>query len=70
MVAPVNPNKTLNTCYEHGESYSSKFGDIGTSFEECRADLSGLWLEAYPDMFKTFNWTAKENDLLRWSSMI
>jgi len=69
-VAPIEPNKTLNNCYEKGETYSSRFGDIGTSFEECRADLSGLWLEEFPEMYETFNWTAKDNDILRWSSML
>lgn len=68
--APVNPGKQLNTCYEKDETYSSKFGDIGTSFEECRADLSGLWLEKFPEMYENFNWTAQDNEMLRWSSMI
>lgn len=56
----------IKTCYGPGETYSSKFGDIGTSFEECRADLSGLYLEKFEDMYKHFNWTAKENNILRW----
>lgn len=60
----------LSSCYEKGETYSSKFGDIGTSFEECRADLSGLWLEAYPEMYETFNWTKKDDGILQWSSMM
>jgi dipeptidyl-peptidase-3 len=68
--APVEPEKMLNTCYEKGDTYSSRFGDIGTSFEECRADLSGLWLEKFPEMYQTFNWTAENNKILRWSSML
>lgn len=69
-VAPINPKKEINSCYEEGETYSSKFGDIGTSFEECRADLSGLWLQQYPEMYELFGWTANENKILRWSSLM
>lgn len=69
-VAPINPHKEIDSCYEEGETYSSKFGDIGTSFEECRADLSGLWLQQFPEMYTLFNWTKKENHILRWSSFM
>ena len=68
--APVNPGKVINSCYEKGETYSSRFGNIGTSFEECRADLSGLWLEHFPEMYSLFGWTEEDKSTLQWSSMM
>ena len=53
---PMNPGQFIESCYEKGETYSTKFGDISTSFEECRADLSGLYLQAYPEMHSLFQW--------------
>lgn len=32
--------------------------------------MSGLWLEKFPEMYTTFNWTAANNEMLTWSSMI
>jgi dipeptidyl-peptidase-3 len=54
---PLDTSQMISTCYEKGESYESKFGDISTSYEECRADLSGLYLSNFPEMYKIFGWT-------------
>jgi dipeptidyl-peptidase-3 len=32
------------SCYEEGETWSSRFGQISASYEECRADASGFFL--------------------------
>jgi len=70
MAAPINPKKIINSCYEKDETYSSKFKDIGTSFEECRADLAGLWLQNFESMWTLFKWTKKEAPIYRWASML
>lgn len=62
---PLNPSEFITSCYEKGDSYTPKFGDISSSYEECRADLSGLWLSTYPEMYSLFNWNAaNSSDLL------
>ena len=35
----------IDSCYEKGENYQSRFGEFSSSYEECRADLSGLYLQ-------------------------
>ena len=67
---PINPGQFIESCYEKGETYSTKFGDISTSFEECRADLSGLYLQQYPDMYSLFGWNNKNSTDLHWISMM
>jgi hypothetical protein len=44
LTDPVNGVK-FTSCYDVGENYSMKFGEFKSSFEECRADLSGLYLQ-------------------------
>lgn len=70
MAAPINPDKIITSCYEKGETYSTIFKDIGTSFEECRADLAGLWLQNFESMTHLFNWTKGEEATFRWTSMM
>ena len=43
LTDPVN-GEIFTSCYDEGENYSLKFGEFKSSFEECRADLSGLYL--------------------------
>lgn len=70
LAAPINPDKKIESCYEKDETYSSKFKDIGTSFEECRADLAGLWLQNFEEMWKHFNWTKEAAPTYRWASLL
>ena len=37
----------MTTFYAPGETWNSKFGAVSTSYEECRADINGIWLSAY-----------------------
>lgn len=67
---PMNPGQFINSCYEKKETYNQKFGHFSTSFEECRADLSGLYLEAYPEMYEIFNWTQTNATTLQKLSMM
>lgn len=70
LTTPIDPHHKISTCYAQGESYSTKFKDIGTSYEECRADLAGLWLQNYEEMYELFNWTKSEAKNYRWASML
>lgn len=51
---PLNKDKQVTTCYDKGQSYNSVFSDISSSYEECRADLSGLYLATVPKVYKAF----------------
>ena len=70
LADPLKPSEKISSCYEKGESYGSKFGDFSSSYEECRADLSGLYLGLYPEMYKTFNWTVLNNTDQLWLSLL
>ena len=52
----INPltNKPV-TYYKEGETYDSVFGDLGSTFEECRAELAGLYLMYNPKMLEIFD---------------
>ena len=53
VIDPVT-GENLNTCYEEGETWNSKFGKISTSFEECRADTCGWYLCTFPEVYSVF----------------
>jgi dipeptidyl-peptidase-3 len=40
-------NGEITTYYEHNETWGSKFGNISSGWEECRADCVGLFLATY-----------------------
>jgi dipeptidyl-peptidase-3 len=43
-----------NFSYLHNETFESKFTDIGRSFEECRADLAGLYFCFFKEIHLIF----------------
>ena len=69
LIDPLT-NKTFDSCYEPGETYQNKFGDIASSYEECRADMSGLYLAHFPEFYTHFNWTKQNETELIWQSMM
>lgn len=52
--------ESINSWYEEGETWNGKFGDFSTSFEECRADICGFWLQSFPEVYEIFGF--KESD--------
>lgn len=48
--------EAYESCYEPGETYTIKFGQIASSYEECRADTCGFFLGVLPDVYSLFGW--------------
>ena len=55
-------NELVTSWYKSGESWNNKFGNISTSFEECRADLCGLYLHPQPLAYQIFGIASHEID--------
>lgn len=50
---PVN-GESYTSCYNKGEKYVDLWDDISTSYEECKADVSGLYLLNFKEMWSDF----------------
>ncbi|KAL3699177.1 hypothetical protein R1sor_017199 [Riccia sorocarpa] len=63
----------VTTCYEPGETWQSVFGDLSSSFEECRAECVGLFFSTHPEAMEAVGYTGQEaEDLMyvNWLMMI
>ena len=47
VFCPFEGKDISNRHYEVNETFNSKFGDIATAFDECRADCVALYLCTY-----------------------
>ena len=59
-------NETFVSCYEPNESYQSKFAEISSSYEECRADLAGLHLTTFAPVYQVFGYAKADEKNLLW----
>jgi len=62
--------ETFESCYEEGDTWTSRFGVISTSFEECRADTCGFYLCTFPQVYTLFGFKDDEVDRLLWVNVM
>lgn len=62
----INPytGKPVEQWYKDGETFENKFGNLGSAYEECRAECVGLYLSNFKDFHDIFN-TADAWDVSR-----
>lgn len=70
----INPEtgSKVETWYKVGETYASKFGKLGSAYEECRAETVAIHLDSNKDILDIFGFHDEEaNDIhyIGWLSM-
>lgn len=63
----------VTSWYTEGETYDSKFGALGSSYEECRAEAVGLYLCHNEDVLRMFGFCGQEADdvaYVNWLTMV
>lgn len=60
----------ITTWYEEHETWNGKFGSISASYEECRADTCGYWLQTFPVVYENFGFTEADRETNLFTSML
>ena len=63
-------SETFESCYEEGETWTTKFGAISTSYEECRADTCGFYLCTLKEVYSLFGFEDHEVEVLLWVNVM
>lgn len=56
----------FESCYEEGDVWSTRFGEISCSYEECRADTVGFFLCTLPSVYSLFGFGDEDVKTLLW----
>jgi dipeptidyl-peptidase-3 len=68
LVDPMT-QETIDSCYSEGESFQDKWGEMSSSYEECKADTAGLYLLKFEKMYEDFNLT-QNNKNATWKDLL
>ncbi|KFX87709.1 hypothetical protein V490_08064 [Pseudogymnoascus sp. VKM F-3557] len=57
---PINPltGNAITSWYKPGQTWTSQFGELATTVDECRAELVGAYLMDDPELLSLFGFTA------------
>lgn len=70
----INPltKKKVKSWYKLGETYDMVFGELGSPYEECRAECVGLYLSSFEKMSDIFGLRKHFSDIcyVNWLNMI
>ena len=58
------------SCYGPNDTWSTKFGAISTSYEECRADTCGFYLCTLPEVYTLFGFKDDEVETMLWCNVM
>jgi dipeptidyl-peptidase-3 len=58
------------TWYDKGETWSSKFGQLGNAYEECRAEAVGYYLCCYPDILQIFGFEGQVAEDVKYTNWL
>jgi len=61
---------TFESCYEKDDVWSTKFGSISSSYEECRADTCGFFLCTIKEVYLLFGFEDHEVDTMLWVNVM
>ena len=57
--------ENFQSCYEQGEDWNGKFGDISCAYEECRADTCSLYLCTIPQVCSLFGFNPENEEEIK-----
>jgi len=66
----LTPSETITTYYEEGVSFSSAFGSLASSYEECRAETTALYLLFKKEVLDIFNVPEQDHDNITYTGIL
>lgn len=62
--------ETFESCYEKEDVWSTRFGQISSSYEECRADTCSFFLCTLKEVYSLFDFEDHEVDTMLWVNVM